>query len=36
LWLMDRETLAGYSREFAASLMPTIYPELRGPSATSN
>ena len=30
LWRMDRETLAGYSREFAASLMPAIYPELRG------
>lgn len=29
LWRMDRETLAGYSREFAASLMPAIYPELR-------
>lgn len=29
LWLIDRETLAGYSREFAASLIPTIYPELR-------
>jgi HAD superfamily hydrolase (TIGR01490 family) len=30
LWRMDRETLAGYSREFATSLMPAIYPELRG------
>jgi HAD superfamily hydrolase (TIGR01490 family) len=30
LWRMDRETLAGYSREFAAALMPAIYPELRG------
>ena len=30
LWLMDRGTLAGYSREFAASLMPAIYPDLRG------
>ncbi len=29
LWLMDRETLARYSREFAASLMPAIYPEVR-------
>ena len=29
LWQMDRETLAQYSREFAVSLMPTIYPELR-------
>ncbi len=29
LWRMDRETLAQYSREFAASLMPAIYPELR-------
>ena len=29
LWRMDRETLAQYSREFAVSLMPTIYPELR-------
>lgn len=30
LWRMDPETLAEYSREFAASLMPAIYPELRG------
>lgn len=30
LWLMDRETLGRYSREFAASLMPAIYPEVRG------
>ena len=29
LWRMDGETLAAYSREFAASLMPAIYPELR-------
>ncbi len=29
LWRMDPEILAQYSREFAASLMPTIYPELR-------
>lgn len=29
LWLMEREALAGYSREFAKSLMPGIYPELR-------
>ena len=29
LWRMERETLAGYSREFAKSLMPAIYPELR-------
>lgn len=30
LWKMNPETLAEYSREFAASLMPAIYPELRG------
>jgi HAD superfamily hydrolase (TIGR01490 family) len=30
LWLIDRGTLAGYSREFAAAVMPAIYPELRG------
>jgi HAD superfamily hydrolase (TIGR01490 family) len=30
LWLMDRETLGRYSRDFAASLMPAIYPEVRG------
>lgn len=30
LWLMDRGTLADYSREFAAAVMPAIYPELRG------
>ena len=29
LWRMDPEILARYSREFAASLMPAIYPELR-------
>lgn len=29
LWRMDPETLAEYSREFAKSVMPTIYPELR-------
>lgn len=29
LWRMDPETLAQYSREFATSLMPAIYPELR-------
>jgi phosphoserine phosphatase len=29
LWRIDQETLAGYSREFAVSLMPEIYPELR-------
>lgn len=29
LWRMDPETLADHSREFAASLMPTIYPEVR-------
>ncbi|MEO5917578.1 MAG: HAD-IB family hydrolase [Luteolibacter sp.] len=29
LWKIDPETLAEYSREFAASLMPAIYPELR-------
>ncbi len=29
LWRMDPEVLAEYSREFAASLMPSIYPELR-------
>lgn len=29
LWRLERETLAGYSREFAAWLMPAIYPELR-------
>jgi HAD superfamily hydrolase (TIGR01490 family) len=29
LWKMPAETLAEYSREFAKSLMPTIYPELR-------
>lgn len=30
LWGMGDEVLAGYSREFAASVMPAIYPELRG------
>lgn len=30
LWKMDPEILMEYSREFAASLMPAIYPELRG------
>jgi len=29
LWGMDPQLLAEYSREFAASLMPAIYPELR-------
>ena len=29
LWKMNPEVLAEYSREFAASLMPAIYPELR-------
>lgn len=29
LWRLDPETLAEYSREFAASLLPAIYPELR-------
>jgi HAD superfamily hydrolase (TIGR01490 family) len=29
LWKMDPEDLAEYSREFAKSLMPAIYPELR-------
>jgi HAD superfamily hydrolase (TIGR01490 family) len=29
LWRIDPATLARYSREFAASLMPAIYPELR-------
>lgn len=29
LWRMDPESLASYSREFAASLMPAIYPALR-------
>ena len=29
LWRMDAEVLAEYSREFAASLMSAIYPELR-------
>lgn len=28
LWKMDSESLARYSREFAAGLMPAIYPEL--------
>lgn len=30
LWRMDPEQLAGYSRAFAASVMPAIYPEIRG------
>ena len=30
LWRINPDTLAQYSREFAASLMPAIYPELRG------
>ncbi len=30
LWRLDRRTLADYSREFAAAVMPAIYPELRG------
>ncbi len=29
LWKMDPQILAEYSREFAVSLMPAIYPELR-------
>lgn len=29
LWRMSPETLAAYSREFAETLMPAIYPELR-------
>ena len=29
LWKMNLETLAGYSRDFATSLMPAIYQELR-------
>lgn len=29
LWKMDARTLAGYSKEFATSLMPRIYPGLR-------
>lgn len=29
LWKMNPEVIARYSREFAASLMPQIYPELR-------
>lgn len=29
LWRMDAADLAAYSREFAAALMPSIYPELR-------
>lgn len=29
LWRMDPKMLAEYSRDFAASLMPSIYPELR-------
>ncbi len=29
LWRMDPVVLAEYSREFAASLMPSIYPDLR-------
>jgi HAD superfamily hydrolase (TIGR01490 family) len=29
LWKMDAGTLAGYSKEFAKTLMPQIYPELR-------
>lgn len=29
LWRMDHAVLAKYSREFAAGLMPAIYPELR-------
>ncbi|RYD20222.1 MAG: hypothetical protein EOP88_15935 [Verrucomicrobiaceae bacterium] len=29
LWKMDPETLAAYSREFATSLLPTVYPELK-------
>lgn len=28
LWKMDPEPLAGYSREFAGSVMPAIYPEM--------
>jgi len=30
LWRMSPETLAEYSREFAVSLLPVIYPDLRG------
>ena len=30
LWRMDPAVLAEYSRDFAAGLMPEIYPELRG------
>jgi HAD superfamily hydrolase (TIGR01490 family) len=29
LWRMDPEVLAEYSRDFAAAVMPTIYPEVR-------
>lgn len=29
LWRMDPKVLAQYSREFAASVMPAIYPEVR-------
>jgi len=29
IWKIDDETLAGYSKEFAAAVMPQIYPELR-------
>lgn len=29
LWGMSPESLAAYSREFAAAMMPAIYPELR-------
>ena len=29
LWRLDREMLAEYAREFAAAVMPAIYPELR-------
>lgn len=29
LWRMDPQVLADYSREFATSLMPSIYPEMR-------
>jgi HAD superfamily hydrolase (TIGR01490 family) len=29
LWRMDAATLAGHAREFAAAVMPAIYPDLR-------
>ena len=30
LWKTQPEKLAAYAREFAAAVMPAIYPELRG------